>query len=222
VGQFAILSAFQMGAGRVLAVDNIASRLVSACAQGAEVINFDEINPMTAILELTRGIGPDRVIDAVGVDARAPTPNAEGELLLADDELARLERQRSQVSPLPWQEESASRGSHVPSQALDWATELVSKAGTLAIVGVYPPRFETFPLGKAFQKNLTVKMGICPHRRYIGKLLQLVASGAIELTKVVPRHEPLLSATEAYEAFDRRESGWLQVELVPAGSATPK
>jgi threonine dehydrogenase-like Zn-dependent dehydrogenase len=85
----------------------------------------------------------------------------------------------------------------------------------LAIIGVYPPRFESFPLGKAFQRNLTVKMGVCHHRRYIPKLMQLVASGAVDLTQVVPRHETLLSATEAYELFDRRENGWLQVELVP-------
>jgi threonine dehydrogenase-like Zn-dependent dehydrogenase len=100
-------------------------------------------------------------------------------------------------------------------QALEWAVESVSKAGTLAIIGVYPPRFESFPLGRAFQRNLTVKMGICHHRRYIPKLLQLVASGTVDLKQVVPHHETLLSATEAYEQFDRRENGWLQVELVP-------
>ena len=212
VGQFAILSAFLQGAGRVLAVDNKPGRLEIARQQGAEVINFDEANPVQALLELTRGIGPDRVIDAVGVDARAP--HREDDLLLADDELARIVRQRSQVSPEPWSETERRTNAHSPVQALEWAVESVSKAGTLAIIGVYPPRFESFPLGRAFQRNLTMKMGICHHRRYIPKLLQLVASGSVDLKQVVPHHETLLSATEAYEQFDRRENGWLKVELV--------
>jgi threonine dehydrogenase-like Zn-dependent dehydrogenase len=215
VGQFAIISAFLLGAGRVLAVDNIPSRLEIARSQGAEAINFDEANPVHALLELTRGIGPDRVIDAVGVDARAP--QREDDLLLAKDELADTERRRSQVSPEPWSEAERRTGAHSPVQALEWAVESAAKAGTLAIIGVYPPRFESFPLGRAFQRNLTVKMGTCHHRRYIPKLIQLVASGAVDLNQVVPRHETLLSATEAYELFDRRENGWLQVELVPTG-----
>jgi threonine dehydrogenase-like Zn-dependent dehydrogenase len=213
VGQFAILSAFLLGAGRVLAVDNIPSRLESARAQGAEAIHFDEVNPVRALLELTRGIGPDRVIDAVGVDAR--TPHRADESPLADDELARIERQRSQVSPEPWDDERTASSGHSPIQALEWGVESIAKAGTLAILGVYPPRFESFPLGRAFERNLTVKMGICHHRRYIPKLIQMVASGAVELTQVMPRQEALLSAREAYDSFDRRENGWLQVELVP-------
>ena len=72
VGQFAILSAYLRGAGRVLAIDNVPSRLEIARAQGAEAINFDDDNPVHALMELTRGIGPDRVIDAVGVDAESP------------------------------------------------------------------------------------------------------------------------------------------------------
>ena len=213
VGQFAILSAFLLGAGRVLAVDNVPGRLNVARGQGAEVINFDEQNPVHALLELTRGIGPDRVIDAVGVDARAPLP--ERDLSLAEDALADFERRRSQVSPEPWNDDVRHKNGQSPMQALEWAADSVSKSGTLAIIGVYPPRFESFPLGKAFQRNLTVKMGMCHHRRYIPKLVQLVASGAVDLTQVVPRHETLLSATEAYELFERRENGWLQVELVP-------
>lgn len=213
VGQFAILSAFLLGAGRVLAVDNVPGRLEIARNQGAEVINFDETNPVQAILELTRGIGPDRVIDAVGIDARAP--HRERDLSLAEDELARIERQRSQVSPQPWDEERTRSDSFSPTQALEWAVESIAKSGTLSIIGVYPPRFEAFPLGKAFERNLTVKMGICHHRRYIPKLVQMVASGAVDVSQVVPRQQTLLSATEAYELFDRRENGWLQVELVP-------
>src|SRR5204862_7744910 len=72
VGQFAIASAKLLGAGRVFAVDAIPSRLDMARAQGAEVINFNEEDPVLAITELTRGIGADRAIDAVGIDAVQP------------------------------------------------------------------------------------------------------------------------------------------------------
>jgi threonine dehydrogenase-like Zn-dependent dehydrogenase len=105
-------------------------------------------------------------------------------------------------------------------QALLWAVESIAKSGTLAILGVYPPQFESFPLGKAFEKNLTVNLGTCHHRRYIPKLVQMVGAGEVNptmTTMIMPRQESLLSATEAYESFDRRERGWLQVELVPAG-----
>jgi threonine dehydrogenase-like Zn-dependent dehydrogenase len=213
VGQFAILSAFLQGAGRVLAVDNIPSRLEIARGQGAEAINFDECNPVHALVELTGGIGPDRVIDAVGIRARGP--HRDEERLLAEDELARIERQRSQVAP--GQEALSSQDDHWPVQVLEWAVASIAKAGTLAIVGVYPPHFESLPLGKAFQKNLTLKMGVCPHRRYIGKLMQLVAAGAVDLSQIVPRPHTHRSPAEAYDAFARREEGWLQVELVRKG-----
>ena len=72
VGQFAIVSAFMMGAGRVFAVDNREDRLEMARAQGAEVVNFEEEDPVGTVQELTGGIGTDRVIEAVGVDAEAP------------------------------------------------------------------------------------------------------------------------------------------------------
>ncbi len=74
VGQFAIASAWLMGAGRVIAVDKVQSRLEMARAQGAEVINFDEEEPVQTIMELTGNIGVDRIIESVGVDASAPTP----------------------------------------------------------------------------------------------------------------------------------------------------
>jgi threonine dehydrogenase-like Zn-dependent dehydrogenase len=214
VGQFAILSAFLLGAGRVLAIDNVPERLEIARSQGAEVINFDSVNPVHALLEQTRGIGPDRVIDAVGVDAQSPQ-NASSTSLV-DDEIARIERQRSQVcDDLPPRDQPWLAGD-APMQALLWAIDSIAKSGMLAIIGVYPPHFESFPIGKAFERNLTIKLGVCHHRRYISKLIQLVAAGEVDPTLVMARQEQLVSATEAYEAFDRRQSGWLQVELVPS------
>jgi threonine dehydrogenase-like Zn-dependent dehydrogenase len=214
VGQFAILSAFLMGAGRVLAVDNVPDRLEIARRQGAEVIDFNSVNPVQALLELTAGIGPDRVIDAVGVDARAPQD--ESSVSQLDDEIARIERQRSQACENIFPGNQSWLPGDAPMQALQWAIDTIAKSGTLSIIGVYPTPFESFPLGKAFDRNLTIKMGVCHHRRYIPKLIQLVSAGEVDPTLVMTRQEQLLSATEAYESFDRRQNGWLQVELVTA------
>jgi threonine dehydrogenase-like Zn-dependent dehydrogenase len=209
------VSAYLLGAGRVLAVDNVKSRLDAARDQGAEVIDFDANDPAQTLLELTHGVGPDRAIDAVGIDARGP--RRKSQTPLENDRIARIERQRSQVAPEAWTESPDSTAGESPSQALSWAVESIAKSGTLAIVGVYPPRFETFPLGKAFERNLTIKMGVCHHRRYIPKLVQLVATGAVNPARVVPRQKTLFSPIEAYEQLDRGEAGWLQVELSSQG-----
>ncbi|MGA7323202.1 MAG: hypothetical protein WBX25_01660 [Rhodomicrobium sp.] len=102
-----------------------------------------------------------------------------------------------------------------PSQALMWAVESVAKAGTLAIIGVYPPAARVFPIGEAMNKNLTVNMGNCNHRKYIPDLVELVRTGAIVPSQILTKVEPLTGAIEAYKAFDKREPGWLKVELRP-------
>ncbi len=72
---------------------------------------------------------------------------------------------------------------------------------------------ETFPIGQAMMKNLTITMGNCNHRKYIPRLIELVRTGAVDPTTLVTRHEHVAGAIEAYEAFDRREPGWLKVAL---------
>ena len=97
-----------------------------------------------------------------------------------------------------------------------WAVEAVAKAGTLAIIGVYPPSARAFPIGQAMNKNLTLQMGNCNHRKYIAMLVDLVRSGAVDPTHVLTQIAPLSSAVEAYKAFDQRQPGWIKVELQPA------
>lgn len=106
-----------------------------------------------------------------------------------------------------------------PSQVLQWAVESVCKAGTFAIIGVYPASMMWFPLGKAMNRNLTVQAGNCNHRRYIPELLRIVRSGEIDPEKVLTKREPLMSAIRAFEAFDQRKSGWIKVELQPEAEA---
>ena len=91
----------------------------------------------------------------------------------------------------------------------------LAKAGTLSIIGVYPPSHRFFPLGMAMNKNLTINMGNCNHRKYIPTLVDLVETGAVDPEKILTQREPLTSAIEAYKAFDKRQPGWIKVELVP-------
>ena len=216
VGQFAIASAKLLGAGRVLAVDAVADRLEMARAQGAEVLDFEKEDPVAVIRELTGGIGVDRVIDAVGVDAQHPHHGP------AAKQAMQKEKQHQQVlktvAPKLAKSDEWQAGD-APAQVLDWAIDAVDKAGTVSIIGVYPETMTSFPIGKAMNKNLTIKAGNCKHRRYVPHLVELVRSGMIDPLRILTKTEPLLSAIDAYRHFDRHEPGWLKVELLPQAQA---
>lgn len=214
VGQFTILSAKLLGAGRVLAIDGHEDRLASARSQGAEVINFNHESPVEAIKRLTGGIGVDRAIDAVGVDAERPKS---GPAASESEELAgSFEREVAANAPETAQQDGSWKPGDAPSQALRWAVEGLAKAGTLSIIGVYPPTMESFPIGMAMNKNLSLNMGNCNHRKYIPHLVELVRTGAVVPSAVISQVEDIEDAVEAYRAFDQRESGWMKVELAPA------
>lgn len=219
VGQFAIASCWMMGAGRVLAVDRLESRLEMAREQGAEAVHFEEEDPVEAILELTGGIGADRAIDAVGVDAE---PATRGPAAGDGDGGRRRERTES-YAPGSGPDGEPWRPGQAPTQALEWAVGSLAKAGTLAVIGVYPPTITDFPLGQAMMRNFTVNMGNCNHRTYIPHLVHEVAAGAAHPTRVLTRREPFSDALEAYRSFDRREEGWMKVRLDPdvAGGEKP-
>jgi threonine dehydrogenase-like Zn-dependent dehydrogenase len=214
VGQFAIVSARLLGAGRIFAVDCVPDRLEMARSQGAEIIDFNEDHPVTTIQRLTGGIGVDRAIDAVGVDAEHPHAGAARRE--AQQKAAQFASEVESVAPEQHPDGELWRPGEAPSQALEWAVLALAKAGTLAIVGVYPPTARFFPIGCAMNKNLTVKMGNCDHRTYIPRLIDLVRNGAVDPSKVLTRREPLTDVIAAYRAFDLRRPGWIKVELNPS------
>jgi threonine dehydrogenase-like Zn-dependent dehydrogenase len=183
VGLFAIVSAKLMGAGRVFAIDGLPDRLERARELGAECIDFEKEDPVQTLKRLTDNIGVDRAIDAVGIDAN--------------------HAHHGHATPSQWQPGDA------PHQALQWAIEGLAKAGTLSIIGVYPPGFDTFPIGAA------LNMGNCHHRKYIPKLIEMTLAGRVDPAKVLTQKEPLTDAIEAFKAFDRHESGWIKVKLLP-------
>jgi threonine dehydrogenase-like Zn-dependent dehydrogenase len=213
VGQFAIASARLLGAGRVFAIDAIESRLAMARAQGAEVIDYENEDPVATLKELTLGAGVDRAIDAVGVDAncahRGPAAQE------AKQHAKHFAHEVKSIAGAAKPDGDNWHPGDAPSQVLLWAVDALAKAGTLAIIGVYPPSAMTFPIGKAMNKNLTLKMGNCNHRRYVPELIDMVRMGRIDPTAVLSHVGPLVSAVEAYKAFDRREEGWTKVELKP-------
>lgn len=209
VGQFAIASAFLMGAARVFAIDKHADRLRMARRQGAEVINFEEEDPVETLHRLTKGIGVDRAIDAVGVDAEHRHTHAN-----KDDE-KRFAREVEEIAPDAHPNGANWQPGDGPSQALEWAIKGLAKAGTLAIIGVYSEQSNRFPIGLAMNKNLTINMGNCHHRKYIPKLIELTVSGRIDPSKILTQARPMGDAIAAFKAFDQRRSGWVKVELRP-------
>ena len=214
VGQLCIASAKLMRAGRIFAVDCIESRLDAARAQGAEVIDFNAEDPVAAIKRITGGIGVDRAIDAVGVDAVAPK-GGPARKAIAKAEQKAFEQQVETIAPKQNPDGANWHPGDAPSIALTWAVSALAKAGTLSIIGVYPPTAKVFPIGVAMNKNLSVNMGNCNHRAYLPMLLELVRTGAIDPSRLLTQHEPIANALEAYKEFDRRQPGWIKVELQP-------
>ncbi|QEH34784.1 Glutathione-independent formaldehyde dehydrogenase [Aquisphaera giovannonii] len=219
VGLFAVVSARMLGAGRVFAVDTLPDRLAKARELGAETIDFNAEHPVEKMKELTGGVGVLRAIDAVGVDAYRPEDGPA---------YAESRAMRSRFKEEQNETEIAGSGAtwggqwvpgNAPSQVTTWAVQALAKAGTLSIIGGYPETMTRFPIGNAMMKNLTVQMGNCPHRKYIPRLIEAVASGKVDPLKVLTEVEPMTDAIEAYKAFDRRKSGWVKVELKPAATA---
>lgn len=215
VGQFAIAGAKQLGAGRVLAVDTVPARLDMARSQGAEVIDFNAEDPVESIRSLTGGIGVDRAIDAVGVDANRPHAGPAATKL--QQQTNRFEQELREIAAGAQPATGTWHPGDAPSLVGEWIVQSLAKAGTFSVIGYYPSTDRFFPFGMAMNKNLTVKMGNCNHRRYYPMLLELMESGAVDTSQIV-RHvvKPMRDIIEAYRAFDEHQAGWEKVELVAA------
>jgi threonine dehydrogenase-like Zn-dependent dehydrogenase len=209
VGMMAIACAQHLGAGRVFAIDQVASRLEMARKHGAEAIDFNRENPVDVLRELTQGSGPDRVIDAVGVDAATAHAKSQQKKQF-DTEMGTVAPQANSAKKKNWWIGGA------PTQALNWAVQSVAKAGTVSIIGVYPQTLNSFPVGEMMNKNLTVNAGNCNHRRYLPRLVELVRSGVMHPEEFFTQRVDVASAIDAYHHFDQHEDGWLKVKLEPA------
>ena len=157
---------------------------------------------------MTREIGPDRVIDAVGVDAnRAPN---------ADDE--RFDQAIEQLVPERGDDGSLWRPGSGLTQVLEWAVRGDGQGRDDLLIGAYPPTVTTFPIGAAMMKNLTITMGNCNHRKYIPMLVELTRAGTVDPSALITQVTDVRDAVDAYEQFDLRRPGWLKVALDPAAA----
>ncbi len=193
VGQFAIRSAWLLGAARVIAIDRVPERLRMAEAGKAETINFDETDVYERLQELTHGRGPDRCIDAVGCEAHgvgsfdATMDKVKAALMLTTDR----------------------------AHALREAIMCCRKGGTVSVPGAYVGMIDKLPFGAAMNKGLTFKMGQTHVQRYLQPLLGLIEAGKIDPSFVITHRVPLDEAPAAYSTFRDKKDGCIKVVLTP-------
>jgi threonine dehydrogenase-like Zn-dependent dehydrogenase len=193
VGQFAIKSAYWLGAERVIAIDDVPERLAMAHAKGgAEVINFAEIDVFGALREMTGGRGPDACIDAVGMEAHGTSIDAVYDRV---KHAMMLETDRPSV--------------------LRQAIHCCRKGGTVSLPGVYGGVVDKIPLGAAFAKALTLKMGQTHTHRYMQPILERIQRDGEDLSYVITHDLSLDEAPEAYATFNNKEDNCLKVVLHP-------
>ncbi len=195
VGQFAIQSAWMLGAGRVISIDKVPERLQLAATKGkAEIINQDSENVVEKLRSMTGGRGPDACIDAVGMEASGHTPDA----LYDKVKLAmKLETDRP--------------------TALREAITACRKGGTVSIPGVYGGLLDKFPMGAAFGKGLTLKMGQTHMHNYLKPLLARIEKGEIDPSFIITHRLGLEDAPAAYRTFRDKQDGCIKVVLKPHG-----
>jgi threonine dehydrogenase-like Zn-dependent dehydrogenase len=193
VGQFAIRSAWMLGAGRVIAIDDVPERLEMARAGKAEVINMANDNAFDVLMEMTSGRGPDSCIDAVGAEAHG-TYAIEGFI------------------------DSFKTGIGIATDrpsALRQAIMCCRKGGTLSIPGVYIGLLDKIPFGALMNKGLTVKTGQTHTHRYLAPLLKTIEDGDIDPSFVITHSRPLADAPELYKTFRDKKDGCIKVVLKP-------
>jgi len=192
VGQFAIKSAFLLGAERVIAIDHREARLDLARQAGAETLNFEKVKVNETLTELTGGRGPDACIDAVGLEAHGWAVDNVWDFA---KETLKLTFDRPHV--------------------LREAILACKKGGTLSIPGVYGGILDKVPFGAAFGKGLTMKMGQTNMHKYLHPLLQLIQEGKIDPSYIISDRLSLEDAPKGYKMFHDEQDTVTKVIMRP-------
>jgi threonine dehydrogenase-like Zn-dependent dehydrogenase len=193
VGLFAIKSAYLLGAERVIAIDHVPERLRMAQDDcGAEVINFIGTDVVEVLKDRTGGRGPDACIEAVGMEAHGT--GLEG-FYDRTKQAVRLETGRP--------------------HALREAIQACRKGGTISVPGVFGGFIDKIPMGAAFNKGLTFKMGQTHVHKYLDPLMRHIQNGEIDPTFVITHTLPLEEAPHAYEIFKDKQDSCIKVVLKP-------
>src|SRR5947209_2337219 len=196
VGQFTIRSAIILGAKQVVAIDRVPERLQMAEAAGATTINFETESVLERLNDLTKGKGPDKCIDAVGMEAHV-TSTLDGIYDRAKQALM-METDRPHV--------------------LREMIYVCRPAGTLSIPGVYGGLLDKIPFGALMNKGLTVRTGQTHVNRWTDDLLRRVLEGQIDLSFVITHRVPLEKGPEMYKTFRDKQDGCIKVMLQPNGA----
>jgi threonine dehydrogenase-like Zn-dependent dehydrogenase len=192
VGQFAIRSCFMFGAGRVIAIDSLPERLRMAEQAGAETLNFEEVDVLEALRDMTGNHGPDACMDSVGMEAWG-----HGVLFAMDraKQMTRIQMDRPIV--------------------LRQAIMACKKGGTVSVPGVYASFIDKVPMGAFMNKGLTMKTGQTHMKRYMQPLLERIEAGEIDPSFVISHRLPLESAPDAYRMFRDKQDNCTKVVLKP-------
>jgi len=190
VGLFAVQSAVLMGAAQVIAIDHHPHRLELAQKFDARIINYEETHVGEALMEMTAGIGPDAVIDAVGMEAHG----------FAIDNVVDVVKQKIGVG--------ADRG-----HALRQALLAVRKGGRVSIPGVYGGMLDKWPLGAMMEKGLEIRGGQTHVQKYSADLLRRIEAGEIDTTFLISHRLPLEEAPAGYKNFRDNQNEWTKVVL---------
>ena len=194
VGLFAAQSAKVMGAEQVIVIDHFPKRLELARAIGAKTINYAETDVLDALMEMTGGIGPDAVIDAVGMESHGMDPGS-----LIDRAKQKVGIVNDRIS------------------ALRQALTAVRKGGRVSVPGVYGGYADAFPLGGVMQKGLQLRSGQTHVQKYTADLLKRIESGELETTWLISHRLDLEEAPKGYENFYKDQDVWTKVVLKPGG-----
>jgi threonine dehydrogenase-like Zn-dependent dehydrogenase len=206
IGDMAARVARHRGAGRVIGVDLVPERLERARAHGVETLDLEEYKDdelVEAVRELTHGRGPDAVIDAVGMEAHGSplTKLAQQVTGLLPDVLAARLMERAGVDRL---------------QALQLATDLVRRGGTISLVGVYGGMADPLPMLTMFDKQVQLRMGQANVLRWVDDILPLLTDADPLGTETFATHRlPLEQAPEAYDMFQNKRDGAVKILLQP-------
>jgi threonine dehydrogenase-like Zn-dependent dehydrogenase len=192
VGQFAIKSAYLLGAERVIAIDRFDYRLSMAQQAGAETLNYEQVNVYEALMEMTGGQGPDSCIDAVGMEGHAPG------VKFAYDKLKTMMMMETD-RPIAVRE----------------AIMCCRNGGTVSIIGAYSGFMDKFPIGSLMNRSLTIKTGQCHVQRYMKPLLNRIMNGEIDPSSLITHRLPLNAAPEGYAIFFKKEDNCEKVVLKP-------
>jgi threonine dehydrogenase-like Zn-dependent dehydrogenase len=192
VGQFAIRSAFLLGAGRVIAIDTVAERLQMATEAGAEVLDSMRNDVFHSLKTMTGGLGPDSCIDAVGMESHG----------------AHIDYWYDKVKTAAFL--ATDRAS-----ALRQVIHCCRKGGVVSIPGVYGGFIDKVPVGAAFAKGVTIRMGQTHVHRYLPRLLQYIENGDIDPSFIVTHRVRLEDAPRMYRTFRDKQDGCIKVVLKP-------